>query len=80
MVVYDPRYHTFQSWTALMCEAYADQQLIIGDNENDWIKWAERFVGVLSSGAEGVPMPSLFQRWDEWAVALYNVTNGGNNG
>ena len=40
-LVYDPRYHTFQSWASLMCEAYAGQQLQIpSDNEDEWKSWA----------------------------------------
>jgi len=77
MIVYDPRYHTFQSWSALMCEAYADQQLMISDNEDDWLKWAERFIGVQSLSKEGLPMPTMYDHWSKWATALVNsVSNG----
>ena len=34
--VYDPRYHTFESWASLMCELYAVQQLAIPDANTDW--------------------------------------------
>lgn len=39
-LVYDPRYHDFQSWAALMCEAYAGQQLAIPSQQTDWREWA----------------------------------------
>ena len=35
-LVYDPRFHTFESWSSLMCEAYAPQQLQIGVTEENW--------------------------------------------
>jgi hypothetical protein len=28
-LLYDPRYHTFESWASLMCEQYAANQLEI---------------------------------------------------
>ena len=39
-LVYDPRGHTFESWAALMCEAYAAQQLQIDATEEHWKDWA----------------------------------------
>jgi len=38
-LVYDPRYHTFESWAALMCELYAAQQLEIPTQFTDWRTW-----------------------------------------
>ena len=77
MIAYDPRYHTFQSWSALMCEAYADQQLMISGNENDWIKWAEALMNVSILSKENIPSPRLYDRWDKWATALVNSVGGG---
>ena len=74
MIIYDPRYHTFESWSSLMCEAYADQQLISGAREEDWVKWAERFVGVASISKEGVSAPSMYANWQDWAASLVNLT------
>ena len=39
-VVYDPRFHTWDSWASLMCEAYAGQALQIPGSEDNWKAWA----------------------------------------
>ena len=39
-LIYDQRYHTFESWSSLMVEAYAGQQLQIGVPEANWKDWA----------------------------------------
>jgi hypothetical protein len=41
-LVYDPRYHTFESWAALMVEQYAANQLEIPTPYTDWKSWGER--------------------------------------
>jgi hypothetical protein len=33
-LLYDPRYHTFESWASLMCEQYAANQLEIPTSHN----------------------------------------------
>ena len=42
-LVYDPRYHTFESWASLMCEAYAGQQLQIPGPDVDFKSWGAGF-------------------------------------
>ena len=44
-LVYDPRYHTFESWASLMVEAYSTQQLAIPDG--DWKTWSASLYGNL---------------------------------
>jgi hypothetical protein len=41
-MIYDPRYHTFDSWACLMVEQYAGQQLAIPDPSTDWREWGHR--------------------------------------
>lgn len=74
-VVYDPRYHTWDSWACLMCEAYAAQQLSIPGGEQDWKAWARGLKGISSFDRDGVPGPDPFTNWQEWAVALVNAVN-----
>jgi hypothetical protein len=38
-LLYDPRYHTFESWASLMCEQYAANQLEIPNQYTDWKMW-----------------------------------------
>ena len=40
-LVYDPRFHTFESWACLMVEQYAAQQLAIPDANTDWKLWGD---------------------------------------
>jgi len=35
-LIYDPRYHDFESWASLMCEAFASNQLEIPDKNTNW--------------------------------------------
>ena len=74
-LVYDPRYHTFDSWAALMCELYAVQQLAIPDANTDWKEWASGLKAIDVFTNEGIPAPYIFDDWQEWAEALVNSVN-----
>ena len=73
--VYDPRYHTFESWASLMCEQYAAQQLSIPDANTDWKTWGAGLKGIDVFTNEGIPAPYIFDDWQEWAEALVNAVN-----
>jgi hypothetical protein len=74
-LVYDPRYHTFQSWAALMCEAYAGQQLAIPDERTDWKEWASGLKAIDVFTNEGIPGPYIFNNWEDWAQAIVGAIN-----
>ena len=74
-LVYDPRYHTFDSWAALMCEAYAGQQLQIPGPDVEWQSWAAGLKAIDIFANEAIPEPYQFNEWDEWAVAVVNAVN-----
>jgi hypothetical protein len=74
-LVYDPRYHTFESWASLMCEQYAAQQLAIPDANTNWKDWASGLKAIDVFANEGIPDPSIFDDWHEWAEALVNSVN-----
>ena len=74
-LVYDPRYHTFESWAALMCEAYAGQQLQIPGPDVDFKSWGAGLQAIDIFANEGIPEPYLFDDWQEWASALVNAVN-----
>jgi hypothetical protein len=75
-IVYDPRFHTFESWAALMCEAYGSQQLAIPHESNiDWKLWANGLRGIDTFANEAIPGPEIFDDWQEWAEALVNAVN-----
>jgi hypothetical protein len=73
--VYDPRYHTFESWASLMCELYAVQQLAIPDANTDWQEWAAGLKAIDVFTNEGIPGPTIYSDWQEWAEALVNAVN-----
>jgi hypothetical protein len=73
--IYDPRYHTFESWASLMCELYAVQQLAIPDANTDWKEWASGLKAIDVFTNEGIPGPSIYDDWQEWAEALVNAVN-----
>lgn len=74
-VVYDPRFHTFNSWASLMVEAYGGQQLAIPEGEDTWKSWAAGLKGIDIFANEGVPSPYIFENWQDWAEALVNAVN-----
>jgi hypothetical protein len=74
-LVYDPRYHTFESWACLMGELYAAQQLEIPDSRTDWKLWAEGLVGIGVFNNQAVPLPANYKNWEDWAFALLGSMN-----
>ena len=74
-LVYDPRYHTFESWASLMVEQYAAQQLCIPDANTDWKEWASGLKAIDVFTNEGIPGPFIYDDWQEWAEALVNSVN-----
>jgi len=74
-LVYDPRYHTFESWAALMCEQYAAQQLAVPDASTNWQDWASGLKAIDVFTNEGIPGPFIYDDWQEWAQALVNAVN-----
>ena len=75
MVVYDPRYHTWDSWASLMVEAYGSQQLVVPTDESEWKEWAAGLRGIDLFANDGVPSPDQFDDWQEWAFALVNAVS-----
>ena len=73
--VYDPRYHTFESWASLMCELYASQQLEIPDSLTDWKVWGNGIRAIDVFANEAIPMTEYFDNWFDWAEALVNTVN-----
>jgi hypothetical protein len=73
--VYDPRYHTFESWACLMCEQYAAQQLSIPTADTDWQEWGQGLLAIDVFTNEAVPNPIQYDYWQEWASALLGAMN-----
>ena len=74
-VVYDPRFHTFNSWASLMVEAYGSQQLAIPGSEDEWKTWASGLKAIDIFTNEGIPGPYIYDNWQDWAEALVNAVN-----
>ena len=74
-LVYDPRYHDFDSWAALMCEAYSAQQLQIPGPDVEWQSWAAGLKAIDIFANEAIPEPYGFEEWDQWATAVVNAVN-----
>jgi hypothetical protein len=73
--VYDPRYHTFDSWASLMCELYAPQQLEIPNSLTDWKVWGNGIRAIDVFANEAIPMTEHFDNWFDWAEAVVNSVN-----
>jgi hypothetical protein len=74
-LVYDPRFHTFDSWASLMVEAYAAQQLQIPTPDLEWKSWAAGLLAIDVFVNEGIPDPYLFDEWQDWASAVVGAVN-----
>lgn len=74
-LIYDPRYHTFESWACLMVELYGAQNLIIPDERTDWKEWASGLKAIDVFTNEAIPGPYQFDDWQEWAEAVVNAVN-----
>ncbi len=74
-IVYDPRYHTWDSWASLMVEAFAAQQLSVPGPEAEWKSWAEGLKAIDVFTNEAIPGPGPFMDWQDWAAALVNAIN-----
>ena len=75
LLIYDPRYHTFESWASLMVELYATQQLSIPTDSTDWKQWGESLKAIDVFTNEGIPGPGPFNEWEDWAAAVVNAVN-----
>jgi hypothetical protein len=73
--VYDPRFHTFDSWACLMCELYATQQLEIPSPHTDWKLWGNGIRAIDVFANEAIPMTDSFNNWQDWAQELVNAVN-----
>ncbi len=74
-LVYDPRYHTFESSAALMCEAYAAQNLQVPLADVDWKSWGAGLKAIDIFANEAIPEPYNFDDWQEWAAAVVGAVN-----
>ena len=74
-LVYDPRYHTFESWAALMGERYASSQLQVPMFDLDWKSWAAGLKAIDVFANEAIPEPYQFDDWQEWAMAVVGAVN-----
>ena len=74
-LVYDPRFHTFDSWACLMCELYANQQLQIPSPLTDWRSWASGLKTIDVFTNEAIPGPDNFNDWQDWAMAVVGAVN-----
>jgi hypothetical protein len=78
-LIYDPRYHTFDSWASLMCELYASQQLQIPSADLEWKSWAAGLKAIDVFANEAIPEPYGFEDWQDWAQAVVGAVNAGTN-
>jgi len=62
-LVYDPRFHTFESWASLMVEQYAAQQLEIPTENTDWKRWGNGLKAIDVFANEAIPETDDFDDW-----------------
>lgn len=76
-LIYDPRYHTFDSWASLMVEMYGSQNLSIPTSTTDWKQWAAGLKAIDVFANEGIPDPYVYDSWESWSQSLVGIINPG---
>jgi hypothetical protein len=74
-LLYDPRYHTFESWASLLCEQYAANQLEIPSQDTDWRMWGNGLKAIDIFTNEAIPDTDTYGNWYDWAEALLASIN-----
>jgi hypothetical protein len=74
-LIYDPRGHTFESWSTLIVEAYAEQQLQMNVPEANWQEWGLGLMNVAIFNNGSIPSPYAYSNWNDWAEEVVNVVN-----
>jgi hypothetical protein len=74
-LVFDPWFQTFETWSALMCEQYAAQQLEIPTQFTDWKTWGNGIKAIDVFTNEAIPSTDNFENWFDWAAALLGSVN-----
>ena len=74
-LIYDPRFHTFESWASLMCEQYGTQNLEIPNAYTDWKVWGDGLSAIDVFSNEATPRTDQFEDWYDWAEAMVNAIN-----
>lgn len=74
-LLFDPRFHTFDSWASLMCEQYAANQLSIPTPDTDWRLWGNGLKAIDVFTNEAIPDTDNYENWDQWAEALLAAIN-----
>jgi hypothetical protein len=73
--IYDPRFHTFDSWACLMCELYGAQNLAIPNATTDWQLWGDGLGAIDVFANEAIPRTDQYDNWYDWAEALVATVN-----
>ena len=74
-LIYDPRYHTFDSWASLMVEQYGANQLEIPTSSTDWRLWGNGLKAIDVFTNEAIPDTNGYADWFDWAEALLAAIN-----
>ena len=74
-LIYDPRGHSFESWSSLMVDAYAAQQLEINVSEKNWQDFAVGLMAISNLQENAIPNPYIYKNWSDWAQELVGVVN-----
>ena len=74
-LLYDPRFHTFDSWASLMVEQYGANQLEIPTPQTDWRLWGNGLKAIDIFTNEAIPSTDQYDNWYDWAEALLAAIN-----
>ena len=74
-LLYDPRFHTFDSWASLMVEQYGANQLEIPTPQTDWRLWGNGLKAIDIFTNEAIPSTDQYENWYDWAEALLAAIN-----
>ncbi len=76
VVVYDPRFLTWERWSALTQSAHLQHgpaSILRPVPEERWREWAQQFTSPPDHAGDHVPDPRGFRTWQDWALAVNHL-------
>ena len=70
--IYDPRFHTFDSWASLLVELYSAQNIEIPNKFTDWKKWGNGLKAIDIFTNQSLPSTDDYDNWFDWASEVVN--------
>ena len=72
----EPRAILFEAWAAVVSGELSQYNVGTPRPGENWQVWALKLVNVPELAAEGLPNPTEFTEWPDWAAGVFTVLQG----